>query len=182
MVWPRLNPLHLFLAGTAGAGKGLVAEHMVTEYGFHRVGLGGLCCAEAERQGWALDRVHLQAAGDLLRADDRAALARRALEAQAPVGVMGVVVDGVRLPQEAALLRRAGYVGVGLSASEWARARRLKARGEIWPVPSHYTEDGASEVEIDYLLPTDDMEDPGLLLVRVARMLRWARERASQGR
>ena len=182
MVWPRLAPVRLFLCGLSGSGKGLVAEHLAQEEGFHRVSLGALCAAEAERQCWALDRVNLQAAGDVLRRDDLAALARRALESPTPTDVSGVVVDGVRLPAEADLLRRAGYLGIGVSASEWTRARRLKARGERWPVPDHYSEIMAGEVRIDYLLPSDDMEDPGLLLVRVARMLRWARARASQGR
>ena len=149
MVWPRVAPGRLYLAGTAGASKGLVAEHLVTEYVFHRVGLGGLRCAKAEHQGWALDRVHVQAAGVLLRAGNPAALTWGALEAPVPGGLRSIVIDGARLPAEADLLRRSGYLGVGLSASEWTGARRSRARGEPWPVLDHDTERLAGEVQIE---------------------------------
>jgi hypothetical protein len=67
-----------------------------------------------------------------------------------------------------------------VSASDWTRSWRLRARGELWPAPAHPTEWEAGDVEIDYLPPGDGLESPGMLEVRVARMLRWARERADR--
>ena len=180
--WPRLDPILLFLAGPSGAGKGLVAEHLAEEHRFARVSLADFCRREAERLGWPQDRQHLQAAGDRLRGTDPATLGRLAVETCTPAGALGIVVDGVRLPEEAQALRWDGFIGVGVSASDWTRAQRLRARGERWPVPAHPTEWEAGECFIDYLLPADAMESPGLLEVRVNRMLRWARERTGRAR
>lgn len=179
--WPRLQPVYLYLAGPAGSGKSTVARHLAEHHGFHRIALSDFCRAEAERRGWPEDRRHLQEAGDRLRGTDAATLARLAIETHTPDRALGVVIDGVRLPEEADALRWVGYLGIGLSASDWTRAARLLERGETWPHP-HPTEWESGDVEIDYLLPTDDIEDLALLEVRVARMLRWARARASQGR
>lgn len=180
--WPRLPAVHIYLAGPAGAGKALVAQHLADHHRFARISLADFCRREAERLGWPEDRRNLQAAGDRLRGTDAATLGRLAVETSTPRGAWGVVVDGVRLPEEAQALRWDGFLGVGVSASDWTRARRLRARGERWPVPAHPTEWEAGEVQIDYLLPADDMEAPGLLEVRVNRMLRWARARDRQGR
>ena len=180
--WRRLDPILLFLAGPSGAGKGLVAEHLAEEHRFARISLADFCRAECEALGWPQDRRHLQQAGDRLRGTDPATLARLAVETHTPAGAMGIVVDGVRLPEEAQALTWAGFAGIGVSASDWTRAWRLRARGEGWPVPAHPSEWEAGECFIDYLLPADHLEAPGLLDVRVARMLRWARARASQGR
>lgn len=178
--WPRLEPVRIFLAGPSGAGKTAVAQHLAERHGFHRISLGDFCRREAERLGWPEDRRHLQQAGDRLRGTDPATLGRLAVETCTPAGALGVVVDGVRLPEEAQALRWDGFLGVGVSASEWTRARRLRARGERWPVPAHPSEWEAGDVEIDYLFPADDLEAPGLLEVRVARMLRWARSHANR--
>lgn len=176
--WPRLEPVRIFLAGPSGAGKTAVAQHLAERQGFHRISLGDFCRREAERLGWPEDRRHLQAAGDRLRGTDAATLGRLAVETSTPKRALGIVVDGVRLPEEGQALAWAGFAGVGVSASDWTRARRLRARGEGWPVPAHPSEWEAGEVQIGYLLPADDLEAPGLLEVRVARLLRWARERA----
>lgn len=173
--WPRLQPVYLYLAGPAASGKSTVARHLAEHHGFHRIALSDFCRAEAERMGWPEDRRHLQQAGDRLRGTDAATLARLAIETRTPDRALGVVIDGVRLPEEAAALRWAGYLGIGVSASDWTRAARLRQRGETWPHP-HPTEWEAGDCEIDYLLPSDD--DPAALDVLVRRLLRWARTRA----
>ena len=180
--WPRMESVRLFLAGPSGAGKTLVAQHLADHHRFARVSLADFCRREAERLGWPEDRRHLQQSGDRLRGTDASTLGRLAIETHTPAGVWGVVVSGVRLPEEAQALRWAGFLGVGVSASDWSRARRLRGRGEPWPPHPHPTEWEAGEVEIDYLLPADDLQGPGLLEVRVNRMLRWARARDRHGR
>ena len=179
---PRLPQVRIYLAGPSGSGKTAVAQHLAEHHGFHRISLGDFCRREAEALGWPEDRHHLQQAGDRLRGTDPATLGRLAIETPTPAGVWGVVVDGVRLPEEAQALCWDGFLGVGVSASEWTRARRLRARGERWPVPAHPSEWEAGECFIDYLFPADDLESPGLLEVRVNRMLRWARERTGRAR
>ena len=179
--WPRLPAVHIYLAGPAGAGKAMVAQHLADHHRFARISLADFCRAECWRQGWPEDRRHLQEAGDRLRGTDPATLGRLAVETCTPKRALGIVVDGVRLPEEGQALAWAGFAGVGVSASDWTRARRLRARGEGWPVPAHPTEWEAGDVEIDYLLPTDDLSPAGLQ-VRVNRLLRWARSRDRQGR
>ena len=106
-------PVGLYLAGPAGAGKTMVAEMLVRDYGFTRVSLGGICREEARRRGLPQDRATLQAMGDALRGQEPARVAILAWQgirrAQGPV-----VIDGVRLRAEA----------------EW-----LSARG-AWALPS----------------------------------------------
>ena len=176
--WPRLPQVLIYLAGPSGSGKTAVAQHLADHHRFARISLADFCRREAERLGWPEDRRHLQQAGDRLRGTDPATLGRLAVETCTPAGALGIVVSGVRLPEEGQALAWAGFAGVGVSASDWTRARRLRARGEGWPAPAHPTEWEAPDCTIDYLLPADDLESPGLLEVRVARLLRWARERA----
>jgi hypothetical protein len=147
--WPRLPVLHLFLAGPAASGKAAVARHLADHHRFHRTALSDFCRHECERLGWPTDRRRRQQAGDRLRGTDAATLARLALEVHTPDRVLGVVVDGVRLPEEAQALRWAGFLGVGVSASDWTRSRRLRARGEPWPPHPHPTEWEARDVQID---------------------------------
>ena len=179
--WPRLPQVRIYLAGPSGSGKTAVAQHLVERHGFHRISLGDFCRAEAERLGWPEDRRHLQEAGDRMRGTDAATLGRLAVETCTPKRALGIVVDGVRLPEEAQVLRWDGFLGVGVSASDWTRARRLRARDETWPPHPHPTEWESGECFIDYLLPADDLSPAGLE-VRVNRMLRWARARDREGR
>ncbi len=171
------HPIKIFLAGAAGTGKTLAAEHLAKCHGFIRVSLGHLCANEAEALGWPMDRCHLQAAGDLLRSRDPAALAHHALRFPGPAGIP-VVIDGVRLPEEASVLVEAGgYLAVGMTARPETRQRRLRARGERLPVPAHQTEERVGDIEIGYMLAGDDLEDPGIRRERIGRMLRWAQTR-----
>ncbi len=176
------HPVKIFLAGAAGTGKTLAAEHLAKYHGFSRVSLGELCANEAEALGWPMDRYHLQAAGDLLRSRDPAALAHHALRFPVLVDAAGIVVDGVRLPEEATAFAHAGYLAVGLTARPETRGRRLRERGEHWPVSAHQTEERVGDIEIGYLLAGDDLEDPSIRRDRIERMLRWANDRTTEAR
>ena len=144
------EPLRLFLAGPAGAGKTEVAEILEKQHRFRRIGLGDLCREECRQRGWPEDRAHLQAAGDLLRATDPARLAPLAWERVR--GVRGpVVVEGVRLAAEATYLRARGMIGVAVDAPEGVRAARLIRRdGRL--APDHRTEREAAHVPVDLRL------------------------------
>ena len=175
------TPICLFVAGPAGTGKTIAAEHLARHHGFIRVSLGHLCANEAEALGWPMDRYHLQVAGDLLRSRDTAALARLALRFPLPESA-SVVIDGVRLPEEGRFLREAGYLAVGMTARRETRKRCLRARGERWPVPPHHTETAVGNVEVDYVLAGDDLELADVRRDRIGRMLRWAHGRATEPR
>lgn len=176
------TPIRIFLAGGAGVGKTLAAEHLARHHGFVRISLGHLCANEAEALGWPMDRYHLQVAGDLLRSRDQVALAHHALRLPVPAG-KPFVIDGVRLPGEARVLVEAGgYLAVGMTARPETRQRRLRARGERWPVPAHQTEERVSDIEIGYLLAGDDLEEPSIRRDRIERMLRWANNRTTEAR
>ena len=108
------------LTGPAGSGKSTLAGLLVERHGFERLSLGDIPRALAA----------LQALGDELRGGDPAGLARLTLARLA--GARRVVVDGVRLPEEALLLRAEGFIGIGLSVAAAERRRRLDARGERW--------------------------------------------------
>jgi len=168
------EPVRLYLTGPAGSGKSEVARHLVERHGLYCISLADFCRQEGLRLSWPEDRRHLQAAGDRLRGTDAATLARLALETPVPTAAAGVVVVGVRLPEEAHALRWAGYLGVGVTATEWTRAHRIWIRGETWPVPARPTEWESAQVRIDYVLPNEGYDLP-LLSVRVGRLLRWAR-------
>ena len=105
-----MEPVRVYLAGPAGAGKTEAATWLCRRHGFARISLGDFCRVEAERRGWPCDRVHLQSAGDRLRDGDPARLAAMALDGARRLG--DVVIDGVRLVAEAEYLRAHDVIGV----------------------------------------------------------------------
>ena len=155
---PRLR---LYLAGPAGSGKTTVARLLEERHRFLRVALGDFPRAIAVSRGLAPERVTLQALGDEFRArDGQDALARLALGRLDELGHGGpgrVVVDGVRLPEEAQTLRAAGFLGVSVRAADDVRARLLARRGEALPAAAteHRTEVEAPAVPADLVIQND---------------------------
>ena len=172
------EPLLLFLAGPAGAGKTEVARLLAEQHGFTRIGLGDLCRAEARRLGWPTDRPHLQRAGDLLRAGNPARLAALAL-GQVRGRTGPVVIEGVRLQAEATYLRARGVIGVSVDASAEVRAARLLGRDGSDRVPVHATEREAGALPVDLRLRNDGdrkaLEHQVRLVVARAAMLQAER-------
>ncbi len=148
--------MRIYLAGPSGVGKTTVAEVLVREYGFERVGLGDLCREECQRRGWPEDRRHLQRAGDRLRGDDPAGLVRRVIYQSVVKSTLvdgfappaRLVVDGVRLRAEAAALRDAGFVGIAVTGPAAALTREVRG---------HRTEVEAGRVPVDLRLEPGDL-------------------------
>jgi ABC-type dipeptide/oligopeptide/nickel transport system ATPase component len=133
------------LAGPSGAGKTTLGRALMDEMRGGRVSLGAIAAEEAAARGWPLDREHLQRAGDILRRRDPAALAREAIAHAEMMGRLCgwplAVVDGVRLPEEAAVLRDHGYLVVLLEPVAAP------------PPGTHHTERRWREIEADLVLP-----------------------------
>ena len=178
------EPLRLFLAGLAGAGKTEVAKILAEQHHFGRVSLGDLCREECRRRDWPQDRAHLQAAGDALRAGNPARLAALAL-AQVR-GVQGpIVIEGVRLAAEARYLREHGVIGGAVEAPEAVRAARLLGRDGSSVVPVHRTEREAASLPVDLRLVNDGdrqaLERAVRLLVGRATLLHVQQSTAHRG-
>lgn len=158
-----MQPLRLYLAGPAGAGKSTVAEILAEHFGFHRVGLGDIVRRECARRGLDPTRRNLQAVG--LRGSVPHRLA--ALAAGMAVGTQApAVVEGVRLRAEAEYLAGLGYIGVHVEAPEPLRISRVAVRDGSNFVPDHPTQSGASALPVDLVL-TNDTDDRTILLRRV---------------
>ena len=146
-----LAPVRLFLTGPAGSGKSTLAGILVERHGFTRISLGDIPRALAAKRGVAPTRAVLQKLGDELRGGDPARLARLVLPQI--YGEARIVVDGVRLPEEADVLRAAGCVGVALKAPALVRYRRLSERGERWAdgvEASHPTETAHGSIAVQF--------------------------------
>jgi cytidylate kinase len=165
--------LRLFVTGPAGSGKSTLAGLLVERHGFERLSLGDIPRSLAAGRGVAPTRAALQALGDELRGGDPAAVARLALPRMA--GARRIVVDGVRLPEEALLLRAEGFVGIGLSVPVGERRRRLEARGERWagPEATHATETAfvPCDIRLECTGGLDALEATAACLLRLAVLL-----------
>lgn len=166
-----MRPVRVYLSGPAGAGKTAVARWLCAHHGFQHVSLGDLCRAETIRRGWPSDRLHLQAAGDHLRAGDPARLAALALQQASDHG--DTVIDGVRLVAEGEHLRAHGVIGVRVESPDAVRRTRLHHRDGSADVPEHITEAEAARVPADLVVRTgtDPLDYGRWLRLLVARVV-----------
>ena len=156
MTGPEPYPLRLYLAGPAGSGKSAVARVLVERHCFRRIALGDLPRALAESRGLRPERAVLQALGDEIRGPDPGRLAMLALARLE--GTERVVVDGVRMPAEAEVLRTAGFVGVWVSTPYLVRRRRLEERGERW---LHGEQHHQTEVHVPFIRTDFELDGSG---------------------
>lgn len=173
-------PLRLFLTGPAGSGKSTLAGILVERHGFTRISLGDIPRALAAERGVAPTRAVLQRLGDELRGGDPARLAQLVLPQIS--GEARIVVDGVRLREEADVLRAAGFCGVAVEAPRHVRRCRLSERGERWvdgTEASHPTETAPSGIPVQFRV----IADGGLLhLTEEASILVAAADTAARHR
>jgi EAL domain-containing protein (putative c-di-GMP-specific phosphodiesterase class I) len=169
---PARAPARIYLAGGAGSGKSTVAALLAERHGFVHAALGDFPRALAKARGLRPERAVLQALGDEIRGPDPARLARLALARVA--GIERAVIDGVRLPEEAAVLRAAGFIGVLVAAEKAERQRRLHMRGEYWDDREwqHPTEKRAASIEARFRIHTNrDQRDLGAAVSRLVQAI-----------
>lgn len=127
--------LHIGLVGSLGAGKGVVADYLIKNYGFVSFSLSFIVHEELRRRGVTeFTRKTLQDIGDELRArDGQGALAKHALTILDKEGSTRVIIEGIRNPGEVETLRKLPhFVLISIDATRAVRFKRVIERSKPW--------------------------------------------------
>lgn len=127
--------LHIGLVGSLGAGKGVVADYLIKNYGFVSFSLSFIVHEELRRRGiGTFTRKTLQDIGDELRKKEgQGALAKHALSILDKEGSTRVIVEGIRNPGEVMELRKLPhFVLISIDATRAVRFKRVIERSKPW--------------------------------------------------
>ncbi|MDI9261225.1 AAA family ATPase [Alicyclobacillus sendaiensis] len=180
---------HVFLMGPMGAGKSTVAQYLRREMGYVRYSLAtpveavlDIAAPWLKGANKAVRRPYLQRTGRFLRGFKPNPLLLAAEEVLKHT-VSPIIIDDGRTVEEAVWADQHGFLVIVLTASEFARRRRILARdGEL---PDGRTHEDVTEQQWQHarglVIDTSDLtEDEMCQMVRVAieasRMDRCTRE------
>lgn len=129
------NKLFIGLVGSLAAGKGVVADYFIKNYGFVSFSLSFIVHDELKKRGITqFTRSTLQDIGDEMRqAEGEGVLAKRAVKLLSEEGSSRVIVEGIRNPGEVAYLRSLpNFVLIAVDATRAVRFKRVVDRGKPW--------------------------------------------------
>lgn len=115
------------ITGTAGAGKGTVVEYLKKK-GFRHISARSVWTKELEARELPVDRDHMTALANQLRAEHGAAYFMEQALTSVSAGE-SVAIESVRAIAEADMLKKAGGVLLAVTADQKIRYERIHARG-----------------------------------------------------
>lgn len=116
------------LTGTIGAGKGAAVDYL-KQKGFKHFAARDFITAEIERRGLPVDRDSMTAVSNEMRRAHGASYIIRSLLETAEREGGDAVIESVRVPAEAALLKSRGAVLIAIDADQKLRYGRIAGRG-----------------------------------------------------
>ena len=120
----------LGITGTIGAGKGAVVDYLVKEKGFTHYSVREAITEEILKRGLPVNRPNLnEVATDLRRAHGPAHFPNFFHTQAKEAGIEHFIIESIRNPKEAELIKEQGGFILVVDADEHARYERVKGRG-----------------------------------------------------
>jgi dephospho-CoA kinase len=117
------------LTGSFGAGKGWVADYLVTEKGFAHFSARTFIIAEITKRGLSIDRDSMIMVANDLRKNHGPTYIFEQLVGMAKDHGGDCVVESIRAVAEAKYLKQEGGVVLGIDATPEIRYERIRKRG-----------------------------------------------------
>ncbi|MBI4135916.1 AAA family ATPase [Candidatus Uhrbacteria bacterium] len=123
-----LLPIIIGITGTLGAGKGTIVEHLGKK-GFKHYSVRAYITEEIERRGLPVNRDHMVAVGNDLRAKNSPSYIVEQLYERAQKAGGNCVIESIRTPGEAEALKKKGvFYLFAVDAKPETRYQRIIAR------------------------------------------------------
>lgn len=117
------------LTGSFGAGKGFVADYLVTKKGFAHFSARTFITKEIERRGLTIDRDSMTTVANDLRATHGPTYIFEQLVEMAKQHGGDVVIESIRAVAEAEYIKAHGGIVLGIDADPQVRYERIVKRG-----------------------------------------------------
>lgn len=116
------------ITGTIGAGKGTVVDYLVSQKGFSHFSSRAFFTKELERRGLPVNRDTMTPLANELRAAHGPAYVAEELLKMAEAKGGNAIVESIRHPAEAELIRNYGGIIIAVDADRPIRYERISAR------------------------------------------------------